>query len=132
VTLSEKRFFGITEEWIGNLKFKISEREKTIVDCLYMPGYSGGLTEVAKAFREKLDYEKLYEYSVRMGDLATLKRLGFLLDALRIKTGVKEKLLSKVAGGYCLLDTCGPKTGPKSRKWRVVENIAKEELRLEL
>ncbi len=132
VTFPKKRFFGIGEEWIGDLKFKISEKEKTVVDCLYMPEYSGGLTEVAKAFREKLDYEKMCEYAVRMDDLATLKRLGFLLDALNIKTGVKEKLLPKVAGGYCLLDTCGPKTGPKSKKWRVIENITREELRLEL
>ena len=132
VCFPEKRFFGMREEWIGDLKFDISGREKTVADCLYMPEYSGGLTEVAKAFREKLDYEKLYMYATAIDDLASLKRLGYMLDVLKIKTPAREKLLSMVAGGYCLLDTCGPKTGPKNKKWRVIENIKKEELRLKL
>ncbi len=132
VRFSEKRFFGMREEWIGNLKFNISDKEKTIIDCLYMPEYSGGLTEVVKAFREKLDFELMYNYAIRMDDLATLKRLGYLLEILNIKTPVAEKLLDKVGGGYCLLDTCGPKSGIENKKWRIRVNIGKEELRLEL
>lgn len=132
VLLSKKRFFGFSQEWVGNYKFNISDKEKTVVDCLFLPKYSGGLTEVVKAFREKLDYEKLYDYALKMGDLAMLKRLGFVLDALKIKTPVVEKLLKKVSGGYCLLDTGGPKTGAKNRKWRVIENIPKKELEIEL
>jgi len=131
IHLSKGRFFGTREEWIGDLKFNISEKEKTVVDCLFIPKYSGGLTDVAKAFREKLDYEKLYAYAVRMNDLATLKRLGYILDLLKIKTRNTERLLAKVAGGYCLLDTGGPKTGQKNRKWRVIENIARSDLRVE-
>lgn len=131
VHLSKERFFGTREEWIGDLKFNISEKEKTVVDCLFIPKYSGGLTEVMKAFREKLDYEKLYDYAVRMNNLAILKRLGYILDLLKIKTRVTEMLLAKVAGGYCLLDTGGPKTGQKNHKWRVIENIARSDLRVE-
>ncbi|MCX6777298.1 MAG: hypothetical protein NT157_00225, partial [Candidatus Micrarchaeota archaeon] len=100
--------------------------------CLYMPGYSGGLTEVVKAFREKLDYEKLYEYALRMEDLATVKRLGYLLDGLELNTRTAKKLLPGVSGGYCLLDAGGPKTGPKDAKWRVIENIPLGELKVEL
>ena len=132
VRLSKKRFFGFTEEWINNTKFSISDKEKTIIDCLFLPKYSGGLTEVVKAFREKLDYEKLYEHAIKMKDLATIKKLGYVLDALKIKTPVVAKLLKKVAGGYCLLDVGGPKIGQKNKKWRIIENIPKEELLKEL
>jgi len=62
VCLAEKRFLGFNEEWINNTKFNISDKEKTVVDCLFIPDYCGGLTEVVKAFREKLDYDKLYDY----------------------------------------------------------------------
>lgn len=132
VLLSKKRFFGFSPEWSGNYKFNISDKEKTVVDCLFLPKYSGGLTEVVKAFRQKLDYEKLFDYALKMEDLATIKRMGFVLDILKIKTPVIEKLLKKVSGGYCLLDTGGPKTGIKNAKWRVIENIPKKELEAEL
>ena len=130
--LSKKRFFGFSQEWAGRYKFNISDKEKTVVDCLFLPKYSGGLTEVVKAFREKLDYEKLFDYALKMEDLATIKRLGFVLDVLKIKTPVLEKLLKKVSGGYCLLDTGGPKAGAKNKKWRVIENIPRKELEAEL
>lgn len=132
VKLPEKRFFGVTEEWVGQLKFNISNHEKTVIDCLFLPKYSGGLTEVVKAFRGDLDFEKLHNYAVEMDDLATVKRLGYILDVLKIKTPIVKKLLSKVRGGYCLLDTGGPKTGPKNKKWKIIENIPKEELLAEL
>ncbi len=123
VCLSKKRFFGVRKEWIGNLKFNISDKEKTLIDCLYLPEYSNGLSEAIKTFREGLDYEKLYKYAVRMKDLAVLKRLGYLLDILKVKTKIKRMLLAKIAGGYCLLDTCGAREGKKNKKWRVIENV---------
>ena len=86
VKLPKKRFFGVTEEWMGQFKFNISDREKTVIDCLFLPKYSGGLTEVVKAFRGKLDFEKLYDYAMEMDDMAILKRLGYILDVLKIKT----------------------------------------------
>jgi predicted transcriptional regulator of viral defense system len=132
VTLAKNRFFGYGTEWMGKHTFNISDKEKTVVDCLFIPKYSGGMTEVVKAFREKLDYEKMYEYALKCEDLATVKRLGYLFDLLNIKSGITEKLLKRVDGGFCLLDTGGPKKGPKNKKWRIIENIRKKDLLVEL
>ncbi len=131
VCLGKGRFFGFREEWIGNLKFNISDVEKTVVDCLFLPVYSGGITEVVKAFRKDVDYEKLFGYALKMNDLAVLKRLGFILDVLEIKTNISTRLLGKVGGGYCLLDTGAKKTGHKNKKWRVIENLEAKELAIE-
>ncbi len=123
VRLDRKRFFGFEEEWLGRVTFRISDREKTVVDCLFMPEYSGGISEIAKAFKEKLDIGKLCEYAFRMEDMATVKRLGYLLDKLKVNKASAEKLLLDIGGGYCLLDTAGPRTGAKNKKWKVIENI---------
>jgi len=131
VFFKPKRFFGYSEEWMGNLKFNISEKEKTIVDCLFLPKYGGGITEVAKAFKEKIDYGKLYDYAIRMDRLAVVKRLGYLLETLELSPRIVEKLSGKVEGGYCLLDASGARTGEKNNKWRVIDNVGKRELRLE-
>ncbi len=128
--MGKKRFFGIGKEWIGNVKFRISEREKTVVDCLYIPKYSGGIAEVAKAFGEKLDIGKLCEYAIRMDDMATVKRLGYLLEKSGEGKEAAQKLLPIVGGGFCLLDTAGPKSGAKNRKWRIIENIDTEGFRV--
>jgi len=132
ICLEKKRFFGLREEWMGNLKFNISDKEKTVADCLFIPGYSGGISEVVKAFRENLDYALLFDYIEGINDLAAIKRLGYLLDILKIKTNTIEKLQKKVSGGYCLLDPGGPKGGKRNEKWRIIENISKDDLLVEL
>jgi len=135
VTLAEKRFFGMKEEWIGNLKFNISEKEKTIVDCLFMPEYCGGLTEVVKAFKDEIDYGKLYEYTLRMEDRSVIKKLGYLLDVLNLNPEIAEKLREKVGGGFALLDPSGRKSGRVmvvNKKWRIIENISVSDLEVEL
>ncbi len=132
VCLDKKRFFGTREEWMGNLKFSISSIEKTVVDCLYLPEYSGGLTEVVKAFKTELNYPLLFEYAVKMDDLALVKRLGYLLDKLKIKSKITCKLLERVSGGFCLLAPSGPKTGRKNKKWCLIENMRVEDLAVEL
>ena len=132
ISLDKKRFFGFFEEWFGDIKINISNKEKTIIDCLFIPKYIGSLIEIIKAFKEKIDYERLYKYSIKMEDIATIKRLGYILDILNIKTPIIKKLLKKAKGGYCLLDTGGPKQGNKNKKWRIIENISKKDLEVEL
>ena len=128
VTLAEKRFFGSREEWLGDLKFNISDKEKTIVDCLFLPEYSGGLAGIGKAFKEELDCSKLYDYALRMEDQSVLKRLGYLLDTLKINPKIAGRLLEKVGGGFALLDSSGKKNGSINRKWRIIENIGINDL----
>ena len=132
VVLDKKRFFGFEEEWVGNMKFNISELEKTVVDCLFLPEYGGGLSEVIKAFGEKMDYEKLCDYAIKMDDVSIVKRLGYILDALAIDTPAKEKLLKNVSGSYCPLDSTIGKSGKKNAKWRIIENVSNDELQVEL
>jgi len=132
IRFEKSHFFGFIEEWIGNLKFRISDKEKTIIDCLYMPEYSLGLTEVTKAFRNEVDFEKLSEYAVRMKDANVIKRLGFMIDVLELNSDLADKLAKKVTGGFALLDRGGKKSGPKNKKWRVIENIEKADLEVEL
>ncbi len=132
VTLAEKRFFGFKEEWIGDLKFNISDKEKTVVDCLFLPNYCGGLTEIVKGFKEDLDYKKIFNYALRMEDQSVLKRLGYLLDVLKIDSYIAKQILKKTGGGFALLDPAGKKIGSVNKKWRVIENISLNELKAEL
>ena len=66
VTVRENSIWAIIEEWIERKeKIIISDIEKTIIDCLILPHYCGGITEIAKGIwiiKEKINTMKLLDY----------------------------------------------------------------------
>ncbi|MDA3939449.1 MAG: transcriptional regulator, partial [Spirochaetia bacterium] len=63
---NSKHYFGTKKIWIDNFnKVICSDLEKTIIDCLFKPDYSGGLTEIARAIyisRHDIKYDNLLAY----------------------------------------------------------------------
>jgi len=120
VRISEKKFFGLKKEWIEESQIYITDREKTIVDCLDKPQYSGGVIEVAKALKNgKYNTEKLSAYAKRIGNSGVIRRLGFLSELLGI--GIKTPPVK--TRNYLYLDPTMPKKGRKNAKWRLVVNL---------
>ncbi|MFA4647757.1 type IV toxin-antitoxin system AbiEi family antitoxin domain-containing protein [Pyrococcus kukulkanii] len=124
VKIKPEKFFGIEKVWIEEFQVPITEREKTVVDCLDKPRYCGGIIEVAKAFREELEAEKLREYALRMNSSAVVRRLGYLCDYF----GVNIDLPRPKTRNYILLDPTMPKGGNVDSKWRVIVNVELEGL----
>lgn len=129
-------FFGAKSTWIDNFnKVKCSDIEKTIIDCLFMPAYGGSIVEIAKSIHKahiNLDFSKLHDYSVQFGNQAVIKRLGFLLELLDIKTTVIEKLLKIRTNAFTRLDPSLPADGKMLSRWRVQQNIDTETILLSL
>jgi len=126
VKLGGNKFFGITEVEIEGKKIKISNPEKTMVDCLDHPEHAGGIDEVAKSIyfsQAELDFTKIRNYAEKMRNLTILKRFGFILE--------KTKLLDKYefavgnfkpSKGYPALDKLSPKKGKYNSKWGLLIN----------
>lgn len=93
---NESHFFGEKKTWIDNFnKVSCSDIEKTIIDCLFKPDYAGGIVEVARAIystKEKLDYNKLLEYTIKFDSQAVVKRLGYILELFEIETEIIQEL----------------------------------------
>jgi len=122
VKLTEKKFFGYRKTGIEGEKINISDREKTIADCLDHPEHAGGIEEVARSIyfnHKEIDFGKVEKYIAKMGNLTALKRLGYITEACGIEYKIKTKKLSK---GYGLLDTLSPKEGTYDRKWKLLIN----------
>ena len=128
IKLKPLKFFGFKEQWFGDQKVAIAEKEKAIVDSLDQPRYAGEIVEVAKGLwngRAELDFDRMFDYAVRMVNNAIVKRLGYLLDALGVlsdtlRTQVKEKLTY----GYVDLDTNMRTKGQAlNRDWRIRVNV---------
>lgn len=126
VQVTEKKFFGTTEIQIAGEKIRISDKNKTIADCLDHPEYCGGIDEIARSIffsREEINLKKVKSYVLKMGNLTILKRLGYILEA----SGLLEQYENIFKGvrlslGYSLFDPLSPRTGSYNAKWGLLIN----------
>ena len=121
-----KHFFGYKKTWIDNFnKVYCSDLEKTFVDALYKPSYSGGMVEIGKALymaKNKIDFEKLLAYIDRFGSVTVIKRLGFLLELFGIETQILDQLQKRNTKTVVVLDTTLPKDGKINSRWGIQKN----------
>ena len=133
VTIVEKKFFGYDKVLIANSTAYVSDKTKTIADCLDHPEYCGGMSEAAKALwaaRNSVSVDGVAEYGRRMGNSAILKRLGYLAELLELETPktVIDRLHDDVGKGYSLLDPLGKRESRHSSKWGLIINVSEESI----
>ncbi|MBA7598096.1 hypothetical protein ES703_05105 [subsurface metagenome] len=118
--VKKEKTFGIRKEWIEETQINITDKEKTIIDCLDKPQYAGGVIEVAKALKNNtFDNKKLASYAQHIGNSGVIRRLGYLCELLNIKINL-SKLNTR---NYLLLDPTMPEKGTKNARWRLVINL---------
>lgn len=123
VRIKEEKFFGLRKEWIEETAVYITDKEKTIVDCLDKPQYAGGIIEVAKALNDtSLDLPLLVSHAHRIGSTTVIRRLGFLCDKMMIPINLQPPKIRK----YHLLDPTMPPEGRLDSKWRLIVNIRED------
>lgn len=81
VHLPPKFFFGYRRYG----KVVASDPEKTIIDCLRFPHYSGGFEQIFSVLDHDLNVEKLLDYCVLMESPSLASRLGYMLERREIE-----------------------------------------------
>ena len=84
-TVSDKAMFGFKLVWRGQVKVKVSDPTRTVLDIINDSQLGGGLRSTSDIFRNYLVSDKknlglLIEYADQLGNGAVFKRLGFLLE----------------------------------------------------
>ena len=133
VTVKGHKFFGATTIWFGNKKVIITDKEKTVIDCLDHPEYCGGIVEAAKglanAIDDKIDLKKVTRYAKKMNNRAIFKRLGYLSEVLELPvTNYLQQWRKMISPGYVLLDPVSAKTGKFTSRWHIRVNVSKANL----
>jgi predicted transcriptional regulator of viral defense system len=132
---ADHKFFGAVEVDAYGSRVMMADKEKTIVDALDRPTYSGDVPEIAAMLwrgRGQLDWERLSDYALRVKSQALVQRLGHLADRLRLSlpAAARERLLSGVGKSTPYLGR--PKRwetgGDYDTTWRIVDNIPHREL----
>jgi predicted transcriptional regulator of viral defense system len=132
VKISAQKRTGIEYNGYGNYKYPITDVEKTIVDCFDLPQYCGGYAELIRAFAQaKLNANKLIDYSIAVGNIAVIKRLGFLAELLEKKELVPfvEFARTKINRTYNLFDPFGKDRGVPESAWYLRLNLSKDAIK---
>ncbi len=126
VKVKPAKMVGIKKQGHGNNQFRISDKEKTIIDCFDLPQYSGGIEELVRAFvNNTLDAKKMIDYCEAVNNISAIKRMGYLSELFK-KKNFKNFIayaLTKVNERYSLFDPKGNNEGVHINKWKLRLNI---------
>lgn len=131
VTIAPYKKAGIIYQGYGNLKYAITDIEKTIIDCFDLPQYSGGYAELIRAVGQaKMQADKLISYCDLMNNISVTKRLGYLIELFDLEGlgSFVDYAKAQVNKRYSLFDPQGLEEGEFVSEWRLRLNISREEL----
>ena len=119
IRVKEEKIFGLEKAWFEETQISLTNREKTIIDCLDKPQYAGGIIEVAKALRTE-DYDKkiLAKYAKKINNTGVIRRLGYICEFLQIPINLPEIKTRN----YLKLDPILPVTNKLNAKWNLIIN----------
>jgi len=134
IYISSKNLWGIKNFWVTKSEqVKVSDIERTIIDCLYRPQYCGGILEIAKGLwmqKQKIDFDRLFNYAVRFDRIVVIKRLGYILESLGLKDACYlNKLKSKINNKYYTLDPLLNAVETYKNLWKCIANISPQEIK---
>jgi predicted transcriptional regulator of viral defense system len=132
-----RKFFGFAAVDVYGYEVMMSDREKTVIDCIDRPDRAGGVGEAAiilGAASGKLDWLKLVDYLDRIGSSSLARRLGWLADhvAAPMPDEVRERLQRSVSksGRMPVIGPARPSATSMGRDsvWQVMVTAAPDEL----
>ncbi len=129
-----EKIWGIEEAWVTNTeKVRVSDIERTIIDCLYKPKYCGGILEISKGIwiqKGSIDFEKLINYLEKFNKFVVAKRLGFILQTYNLLDNQLINRFNKfINQKYYLLDPTLPNYPTYKNNWKLIINISPDEIK---
>lgn len=131
IRVAKRKLIGYEMYGVGNNQFRMSDIEKTIVDCFDLPEYSGGYAELMRAFNTaKLDAKKMVKYCKAINNIAVTKRIAFLGELLKKENFEAFLKYAKEAINerYILFDPIGLDAGAHVKEWKIRLNVSREEI----
>lgn len=131
IKVHPKKITGITTEGRGSYKFRITDTEKTIIDCFDLPQYSGGFAELVRAFYNAgLNKKKMLDYAIAVDNVSIFKRISYLSELFGMK-GFKifqKETEKRLKSKYTYLSQFSEKTGKYISRWKLCLNVDEKTL----
>lgn len=121
-TFRPGRFYG----YVDMDAMIIAEKEKTLIDSLFMMEKSGGFDEYVKCLKnayQELDKLKFIDYLLNFDNRSMVSRIGYILDRLDLaENSFLDKLKKRKSKSYVKLDTKGDKMIEHNSEWNIKVN----------
>lgn len=113
---STQHMFGFHKEQYQNFNIFVADREKLLIDCLQFQTMPvAELTPLLKM----VDIKTTIDYTLRIGESALAKRVGYLLDP---SSEQREELLDMIDANPVRLDMNKPADGNRDDTWKIIDN----------
>lgn len=120
--------WGLKSQWIDEIRLSFADPARTVIDILDDPKLGGGIrhaAEILGRFLDEYDAATLIEYGDRLGNRAVFKRLGYMIEALKIDaSAIIAACRVRMSAGISALDPDGPTGGRRVMRWGLRVNIA--------
>ena len=123
--VQRKASWGIETVQRDGSSLKVTDRERTVLDCVDRPDYTGGLEELLKSLElfPSLDLEKLERYLWKVNKRILFSKMGFLLDRMKdqwkVSAGLFAKIEKKCGKGATYFET-KKGHGVFASRWRLI------------
>lgn len=131
IKVKPEKITGIITEGYGNHRYRITDIEKTIIDCFDLPQYSSGYAELIRAYAQaELNADKMISYCQAVDNISAIKRMAYLTEILEKKDlyDFLEFARTLVNKKYTLFDGFGAEEGEFVKKWKLRMNINKKDI----
>lgn len=133
--MSRKNLFGVEKVLWSNDEIIVTDRERTLVDCIRRPNLAGGLEETIMSLMEfpSVDIERVLDYLNRLGIASVFHRVGYFLSRKKVRErwDIKDihlrKLKKKLRKRFYYF---GPITGKPQlvKDWNIIVPAQTQEL----
>ena len=139
VHLGLHQFFGFRLVLRDGRKVQMSVPEKTIVDSIHRPNFSGGMPEIVQVIVRssgKIDQSRMVRFGISMRSKSLVQRLGYLLEILSTEgllsfdSRLRSRLEDSIGSSPVHLGSVA-KYGSKGHynsAWRIYRNIPMSDL----
>jgi len=131
------RFFGTQSMVRRGETLVVSDPERTILDCLERPEFSGGMAGVVQIFalaKPRLDWPRFASYLDRFGNRSLVLRAGFLAERVRpsVRPPAAWLRACRPRPEESFVPLGPPSThgrrGPHDARWHVIRNVSDAQL----
>jgi predicted transcriptional regulator of viral defense system len=137
IRVAPSRFFGLRRMVRRGTSLFVSDPERTVLDCLDRPDFSGGMAGVAQILamaKPRFNWSRFGSYLDRFGNRSLTLRAGYLAEHVRPSVPPPRSwLLRRLASAADPFVPLGPprefgRRGPHDARWHVIQNVPRARL----
>jgi len=100
VCIKTKHYFGFKEIRYENQNILISDKERTVLDCIRNLNYTSGLNEVLSAIPKlaPINFDLIFQYLRKINEQSLFAKTGYIFEYLRNEVMTPNWFLDKLKG----------------------------------